>query len=133
MTNYAATRCSRFKAYITQRSIANELISYASSDMQGQSSEFADFGSFMDHQIDRSVICGMEKVNAPFLILHGQDDLRCPVEGAHQLFVALKDSHPEDFPVKMVIYPHVSHNQPQESRQRAHYYQTMLDWFIKYL
>ncbi|MBQ7868132.1 MAG: S9 family peptidase [Clostridia bacterium] len=133
MTNYAATRCSRFKAYITQRSIANELISYASSDMQGQSSDFADFGSFMDHQIDQSVICGMEKVNAPFLILHGQDDLRCPVEGAHQLFVALKDSHPEDFPVKMVIYPHVSHNQPQESRQRAHYYKTMLDWFIKYL
>ena len=129
MTNYAATRCSRFKAYVTQRSIANELISYASSDMQGNSSGFADFGSFMDHEIDRSVICGMEKVNAPFLILHGADDLRCPVEGAHQLFVALKDSHPEDFPIKMVIYPRVSHNQPNEPRQRAHYYQTMLDWF----
>ncbi|MBP3645076.1 MAG: S9 family peptidase [Clostridia bacterium] len=133
MTNYAATRCSIFKAYVTQRSIANELIGYASSDMQGNSSEFSDFGAFMDHEIDRSVICGMEKVDAPFLILHGQDDLRCPVEGAHQLFVALKDSHPEDFPVKMVIYPHVSHNQPQESRQRAHYYQTMLGWFRKYL
>lgn len=133
MTNYAATRTSLFKAYITQRAVCSELIGYASSDMQGSSKDFVSFSDFMVHQIERSTISGMEKVNAPFLILHGEDDLRCPVEGAHQLFVALKDSHPEDFPIKMVLYPHCAHEQPSEPRQRAHYYRTMLEWFQKYL
>lgn len=133
MTNYAATRTSLFKAYITQRAVCSELIGYASSDMQGSSKDFVSFSDFMVHQIERSTISGMEKVNAPFLILHGEDDLRCPVEGAHQLFVALKDSHPENFPIKMVLYPHCAHEQPSEPRQRAHYYRTMLEWFQKYL
>lgn len=133
MTNYAATRTRKFKAYITQRAVVNDLIGYASSDMQGDSREYPTFGEYMDHAVESSVICGMEKVSAPFLILHGADDLRCPVEGAHQLFVALKDSHPEDFPVKLVIYPHCAHNQPTHPGQLRHYYKTMLDWFKTYL
>lgn len=133
MTNYTATRAKKFKAYITQRAVVNELIGYASSDMQGNSKDYPTFGEFMVHEVEKSVICGMEKVNAPFLILHGTEDLRCPVEGAHQLFVALKDSHPEDFPIKMVLYPHCSHNQPSNPAQLAHYYRTMVDWFKKYL
>ncbi|MBR2286738.1 MAG: S9 family peptidase [Clostridia bacterium] len=133
MTNYAATRCSLFRAYITQRSTVNALISYASSDMQGSSADFPSYGEFMDHEVERSEIVGMEKVSAPFLILHGMNDLRCPVEGAHQLFVALKDSHAPDFPVKLVLYPHTAHNQPTERRQQQHYYRTMLEWFKTYL
>ena len=133
MTNYAATRAKKFKAYITQRSVVNDLISYASSDMQGESRAFPTYGEFMVHEVEKSTIIGMEKVNAPFLILHGQDDLRCPVEGAHQLFVALKDTHPEDFPIKMVLYPKLAHDQPKHPKQRQHYYATMLDWFERYL
>lgn len=133
MTNYAATRCSLFKAYISQRSTVNRLISYASSDMQGSSREYPTYGEFMDHEVEHSEIMGMEKVSAPFLILHGMEDLRCPVEGAHQLFVALRDSHAPDFPVRMVLYPHTPHNQPTEPRQQQHYYQTMLQWFRNYL
>ena len=37
MVNYMAGHCDRFKAYVTQRSISSDLISYASSDMQGSS------------------------------------------------------------------------------------------------
>ncbi len=133
MTNYAAVRCRLFKAYVTQRATVNRLISYASSDMQGVSKDFETYGAFMDHEIENSEIIGMEKVSAPFLILHGMDDLRCPVEGAHQLFVALKDTHEPDFPVKMILYPHTAHNQPTEPRQQQHYYAAMLDWFRKYL
>ncbi len=133
MTNYAATRCQLFRAYISQRSTVNRLISYASSDMQGSSKEYPSFGEFMDHEIESSEIIGMERVSAPFLILHGMDDLRCPVEGAHQLFVALRDSHGPDFPVRMILYPHTGHSQPTEPRQQQHYYRTMLQWFRTYL
>ena len=55
------------------------------------------------------------------------------MEGAHQLFVALKDTHPEDFPIKMVLYPKCAHDQPKHPGQLQHYYATMLDWFERYL
>lgn len=133
MTNYTAARSSKFKAYITQRSVTSDLISHASSDMQGSARGYGSFEELMVDKIKSSVIIGMERVNAPFLIMHGDEDLRCPVEGAHQMFVALKDTHPDDFPIEMVIYPHLAHDQPTQPTQRRHYYRTMVDWFAKYL
>ena len=132
MTNYMAVNSKRFKAYITQRSVVNDLIGYASSDQQGESVKFPEFEEFMCQSLRDSVVSYAERVCAPFLILHGMEDLRTPTEGAHQLFVALKDLHPQ-LPVKMVLYPHVGHHQPTHYKQVRHYYQEMLDWFNKYL
>lgn len=132
MTNYMATHCKRFKAYITQRSISNEMISYASSDMQGCSKEYKNFEEFMMVQLKKSAIAYAERIDRPLLILHGMDDMRTPVEGAHQLFVAVKDTHP-DLPVKMVLYPHTNHDQPNHPKQLIHYYNEMVSWFDKYL
>lgn len=128
MTNYMATHCSRFKAYITQRSVCSNLIDYASSDMQGKSMDYTSFEEFMVHELEQSPVAYAERVNAPLLILHGEDDLRCPVEGAHQLFIAVKDTHP-DLPVKLMIFPHTSHDQPSDPRLLKRYYQEMVDWF----
>lgn len=132
MVNYMAAHCKRFKAYITQRSISNELISYASSDMQGSSKGYSSFEAFMVSKLKASPVSYAERIDRPLLILHGMDDLRTPVEGAHQLFVAVKDTHP-DLPVRMVLYPHLAHDQPSHPRQRLHYYREMVEWFQKYL
>lgn len=132
MVNYMATHSKRFKAYVTQRSISNNMISYASSDMQGCSKDYDSFEEFMVNQLKESPVAYAERIDRPLLILHGTDDLRTPVEGAHQLFVAVKDLHP-DLPVKMVLYPHVAHEQPSHPKQQQHYYDEMLQWFEKYL
>ncbi|MGN0777997.1 MAG: S9 family peptidase [Aristaeellaceae bacterium] len=132
MTNYMATHCSRFKAYITQRSVCNALIDYASSDMQGRSMDYKSFEEFMVHELERSTVSYAERVNAPLLILHGEDDLRCPVEGAHQLFIAVKDTHP-DLPVKLMIFPHTGHDQPTDPRLLKRYYAEMVSWFRTWL
>lgn len=132
MTNYIATHAKKFKAYVTQRSISNELISYASSDMQGQSRDFCSFEDFMVDQLKKSAVSYAERVDKPFLILHGTEDYRTPVEGAHQLFVALKDLHP-DLPVKMVLFPHTGHEQPQDPGLQRLYYRELVEWFKKYL
>lgn len=132
MTNYIATHSERFKAYISQRSVVNDLIGYASSDMQGCSTKFKSFEEFMVDQLRRSPVCYAERVNRPFLILHGTEDYRTPVEGAHQLYVALKDLHP-DLPVKMVLFPHVGHDQPEDPRQLRAYFAEMVSWFKTYL
>lgn len=132
MTNYIATHSKRFKAYVTQRSISNELISYACSDMQGNSKDFKSFEDFMVDQLKKSAVSYAERVDKPFLILHGMEDYRTPVEGAHQLYVALKDIHP-DLPVKMVLFPHTGHEQPSDPRLLKLYYRELVGWFEKYL
>jgi|GEM_PF-745757 len=132
MVNYMAGHCDRFKAYVSQRSISNDLISYASSDMQGSSMGYRSFEDFMVDKLKTSPIACAQNIKRPFLILHGMDDYRTPVEGAHQLFVAIKDLHPE-LPVRMVLYPHTSHEQPTDPVQLKDYYDEMTGWFRKYL
>ncbi|MBQ9264109.1 MAG: S9 family peptidase [Clostridia bacterium] len=132
MTNWIASHAHRFQAYITQRSVASDLIGYASSDMQGSSRQFASFEEFMVDALRKSPVSYAENIDKPFLILHGEDDLRCPVEGAHQLFTAVKDTHP-DLPVRLVIFPHTPHDQPREAEMLKRYYREMYDWLEKYL
>ncbi len=132
MTNYMATHAKRFKAYISQRSVANDLIMYASSDMSGSSKEYESFENFMLDKLKSSPVSYVERIDRPFLILQGEDDMRTPMENAHQLFVAIKDVHP-DLPVKLVIYPHTPHDQPSHPVQLMDYYHEMVEWFRKYL
>ena len=80
----------------------------------------------------KSPVSYAENIDRPFLILHGEDDLRCPVEGAHQLFTAVKDTHP-DLPVRLVIFPKTPHDQPRIPALLKRYYQEMHQWFDKYL
>ena len=132
MTNYLATHSKRFKAYVSQRSVVNDLIGYASSDMQGSSKDYKNFEEFMVNQLKSSPVCYAERVDRPFLILHGTEDYRTPVYGAHQLYTALKDLHPE-LPVRMVLFPHVGHDQPDDPDQLRIYFDELTAWFEQYL
>lgn len=132
MANYMMTHCDRFRAYVSQRSISNDQIMYASSDMQGESRGYARYEDFLLDNIRRSAVSYAERVTAPVLFLHGEDDFRTPVEGAHQFYTAIKDLHP-DLPCRLVIYPHLNHDQPGHPKQQEHYYREMTEWFRKYL
>ena len=100
--------------------------------MHDESKSFARFEDYMMESLKKSTVSYVERIDRPFLILHGEEDYRTPLEGAHQLFVALKDVHPE-LPVKLVVYPHTSHDQPSHPKQLMHYYGEMVEWFRKYL
>ena len=134
MTNWLASHSKVFKAAVTQRSIANELIEYASADMAGSSAGFENFQDFMMHEIERSPVAYADRIDIPFLILHALGDMRCPVEHAHQLFTAVKDTHP-DLPVRMVLFPGGNHEMNNHGRMshRLRHYREMIDWFVKYL
>ncbi|MGI6343507.1 MAG: S9 family peptidase [Bacillota bacterium] len=134
MTNWIVSHTKRFKAAVTQRSIANKMISYASSDMAGSSKGYACFEDFMLQQVKESPVAYAERIDIPFLILHGMQDMRCPVEHAHQLFTAVKDTHP-DLPVRMVLFPGCNHDLPMGGpmRLRIAHYDHMIEWFKKHL
>ena len=104
MTNWLVSHTKRFRAAVTQRSISNSQIQYASSDMSGSSKDFESFQDFIKKNTENSSVAYADRIDIPFLILHGLDDMRCPVENAQQLFVAANDTHP-DLPVRMVLFP----------------------------
>ncbi len=134
MTNWIAGHSDIFKAAVTQRGIANNLIQYGSSDLtDGGSTDFESFRDFMTEKIKTSPVAFADKINIPFLILHSTGDMRCPVEQAHQLFVAVKDTHP-DLPVRLVLFPDSSHNLLHSERMdlRIAHIKEMVDWFKQY-
>lgn len=134
MTNWICGHSKRFKAAVSQRSIANELIQYASSDMAGSSKDYVDFSDFMMEKLKASPVSYAEKIDIPFLLLHGMNDMRCPVEHAHQMFSALKETHPDN-PVQMILFPGMTHSFPMSGPMelRIAHYDAMIGWFKKYL
>ena len=134
MTNWMAGHSKRFKAAVSQRSVASFMISYASSDMAGSSKGFESFRDFMEHELKRSPVAYADKIDIPFLILQSTGDMRTPVEGAHQLYTAVKDTHP-DLPVRMVLFPKSNHNLVNSGPMplRVAHYDETIDWLKKFL
>ncbi len=74
----------------------------------------------------------MRDIYAPVLVLHSDEDLRCPPEQADQLFVALRMLGKE---VEYWRFPGESHElsrsgSPRHRIQRA---EIVLDWFGRHL
>lgn len=109
MTNWIVTQTNRFKAAVTQRSISNWISFYGVSDIGP---------FFVEYQLQADVVTGMEalwsmsplahvqNVETPLLILHGEEDTRCPKEQAEQFYTVLKRLGKE---VKMILFPQSSH------------------------
>jgi dipeptidyl aminopeptidase/acylaminoacyl peptidase len=69
----------------------------------------------------------VDDVRTPTLVLHGGDDLRCPVGQAQQWFSALRQLR---VPARLVIYPGASHLFILEGRpsHRLDYQRRLVDW-----
>jgi dipeptidyl aminopeptidase/acylaminoacyl peptidase len=93
MTNWIVGHTDRFKAAVTQRSISNWLSVYGVSDIGYFFTEDQIGGNAWDDTEKlwkHSPLAYVGNVSTPLLILHGEQDLRCPIEQAEQLFIALK-------------------------------------------
>ncbi len=94
MTNWIVGHTDRFKAAATQRSISNNVSAFGTSDIGWHfwEHEMGDAAPWRDgHKlVDRSPLTYVTNVRTPLLILHAERDIRCPIEQAEQLFVALK-------------------------------------------
>jgi dipeptidyl aminopeptidase/acylaminoacyl peptidase len=79
-----------------------------------------------------SPITYVEQMTTPLLIIHNEQDLRCPIEQAEQLFVALKR---QDRDVAFVRIPDEDHNlsrsgTPSRRLARLHH---LIGWFDSHL
>ena len=93
MTTWIAGHDGRFKAACSERAVNNMLTSCWTSDI----GPFFDSGylgvDYLDDPAELlrvSPVSYVKQIRTPMLILHSENDLRCPIEQAEQLFVALR-------------------------------------------
>ncbi len=109
MVNWLIGHTDRFAAGITQRCVSNWVSDFGSSDLSVLSC-VEEFGGppweAMETYLRLSPIAYAGNIQTPLLIEHQEQDYRCSVEQAEQMFMALKA---RDVPVEFVRYPNESH------------------------
>lgn len=137
MTNWIVGHTDRFKAAATQRSVVNLYSFYGSSDY-GYDFEWEFFGRpWADEEtalryLRMSPLHYVQNIKTPLLIVHSEEDHRCPVSQAEELFTALKILKRE---VEFVRFEGESHGlsrggRPQNRLERL---KRIGDWFDRYL
>jgi dipeptidyl aminopeptidase/acylaminoacyl peptidase len=135
MTNWLIGHHDRFKAAVTDRSVADRSSFFGSSDVGW---DFADDDMettpWEDPELYRrmSPLAYVKNMHTPLLIIHSEQDLRCNIEQAEQLFASLKYMGRE---VLFVRFEGQSHGlsrggHPKLRKERLKH---ILSWFEKYL
>ena len=124
----------RFHAAATQNAVAADLIQFASAQDTGTCASYDSFTDFMMDSLKTSPVSMAEKVTVPFLVQHAMQDMVCPVEHAHQLYSALKETHP-DTPIRLMLMPHANHVFLTEgtAEQQKVAVQAVADWMKEHL
>jgi CubicO group peptidase (beta-lactamase class C family) len=111
MTCYLTSRDDRFAAAVTGGVVA-DLVSMGGTSDDAHFLSVAELGALPWKGGDRerlaelSPFTHVDTVTTPTLVLHGGDDVRCPVGQAEQWHYALRE---QGVPTRLVIYPGESH------------------------
>lgn len=92
MTNMLVSRTDRFASAVTIACISNLVSYYGTADYGWMTAwEFEEeLWKSEKRYVSQSPLTYGATIKTPVLILHGEDDLRCPIEQAEQLFVLLQ-------------------------------------------
>ena len=135
MTNWIVGHTDRFAAAVTQRSITNQISFFGTSDIgpectggETRTDPWRDLRSSWR----QSPIAYIDHIHTPLLIIHSDEDYRCALEQAEQMFAALRW---RGKPVELVIFEGENHGlsrggRPGNRIERQH---RILGWFKKYL
>jgi dipeptidyl aminopeptidase/acylaminoacyl peptidase len=132
MTAWATGHDQRFRSAIVERA----LISFSS--FAGTSDIGPFFGpnyiqtSELEPMWSKSPVSVAEQIRTPTLIVHSEDDFRCPIEQAEQLLVILWRNGVE---AEMVRFPGESHelSRSGKPKHRIERFQAILDWHDRHL
>ncbi len=134
MTNWLLGHTDIFKAAVTQRSISNLVSFFGSSDFGYQfRKEFGvTFWEDVNYYLKYSPISYVREIKTPLLIIHSENDYRCPIEQAEQLYTALKMLRRK---VRLARFPGESHGLSRigTPSRRVKRLELITGWFSKYL
>jgi dipeptidyl aminopeptidase/acylaminoacyl peptidase len=135
LTNWIIGHTDRFKAAVTQRCVSNFHSFFGTSDIG------FDFGTYQSNGVPwadsakllkYSPITYVDKIRTPLLILHSEQDLRCPIEQAEQMFVSLRYLGQEVGFVRIPEEGHELSRSGTPSRRLARL-QHLIGWFDTHL
>lgn len=135
MTNWLVTQTDRFRSAVTQRSICNWLSMYGASDIGYWFTEREVLGNPWDQTDklwDHSPLKYVANVTTPTLVIHSEQDHRCPIEQGEQLYVALKRIGKAD--TAFLRFPEEGHELSRSGRpdRRMMRLDAILDWFERH-
>ena len=86
----------------------------------------------INNYLRQSPLSAIGNAKTPTLVIHSENDMRCPIEQGEQLFVALKRLGVD---TEMIRFPDESHGLSRGGRtdRRVVRLQHILRWFDKYL
>ncbi len=136
MTNWIVGHTDRFKAAVTQRSVVNMTTMFGNSDFGWLIGEdnFDDMPPWEapERYAFHSPITYVKNIKTPLLILHSEQDLRCPIAQAEELYTALKHMKRE---VEFVRFEGQSHGLSRfgHPKLRVERLNLIAGWFEKYM
>lgn len=135
MTNWIIGHSNRFAAAVTQRSITNQISFFGTSDIGPECTQWETNANPWDDLAGvwrQSPIAYVANVETPLLIIHSDEDYRCDLEQAEQLFAALRWINKE---VELVIFEGESHGLSRGGRpgNRIERQRRIIGWFQKYI
>jgi dipeptidyl aminopeptidase/acylaminoacyl peptidase len=121
----------RFKAAISERAV-NAIDSFVGSSDIGWF--FADdlYGPDPERQRAQSPLTYVDQIDIPMLIIHSEQDWRCPVEQAQRLYVALRR---RGVPTELLLFPGEGHEMSRGGlpSHRVARFEAILDWWSRHL
>ncbi len=132
MTNWLVTQTGRFRSAVTQRSICNWLSMYGASDIGYRFVERQLGGNPWDDLETlwaQSPLKHVANVTTPTLVIHAEQDHRCPMEQAEQWYIALKRLGKVD--TAFLRFPDESHELSRAGRpdRRLARLDAIVEWF----
>ncbi|CAM3190913.1 S9 family peptidase [Streptobacillus felis] len=136
MTNWITSHTNRFKVAATQRSISNWISMYGVSDIGYYFSDDQNAAKLpnkvgFEKIWNHSPLKYVENVVTPTLIIHSDEDYRCPIDQGYQWLTALKDKGIES---KMVVFKGESHGLSRGGKPKARIERLteITEWIEKY-
>ena len=132
MTSWLSAHApGRFTAAISERAL-NAWDSFAGSSDIGYYFAQAYVGTGREALWRVSPLAYADRIEIPLLIIHSEQDWRCPVEQAQRMFVALKTRGAE---VQMLLFPGEGHELSRSGRprHRQQRFDAILQWWARYL
>ena len=135
MTTWAIGHTDRFAAALSERAVNNWETLEATSDIGAYfTGIYTGATNLTDvaEQRRQSPITYAARIGTPTLILHAEEDWRCPTEQAEQLFAALRR---RGVPVEMVRFPGENHELTRSGRPslRVERLHIVHEWWSRWL
>jgi dipeptidyl aminopeptidase/acylaminoacyl peptidase len=136
MTCWLLGHTDRFKAIVTERVVSNLASFWGTSDIGPTFGAWEMGGKTPREDPETYARCSpiteMDRAITPTLIIHGEMDLRCPMEQSEQAFIVLKRA---GVPVEFVRYPDESHNHAVggQPKHRSDRLTRILAWLKEYV